>query len=112
MIVKRILGEELITLAEARELLKKEARASKELSYEKRKAVEHAEAFSELSAKKAREMVDELKKLDKVTEEIAIRICDLMPRTKDEIRAIYAKERFTIGEKELNDILDIVSKYS
>lgn len=110
MIVKKILGEELITLAEAKELLKKDA--GEELSYEKRKALEHAEAFAKLSAKRAREMVEELKKLDNMNEEIAIKICDLMPKTKDEIRSIYAKERFTIGEKELNAILEIVSKYS
>jgi len=43
--------------------------------------------------------------------DIAVKIANLCPRTKDELRAIYAKERFTLNEAELKAILDIVGKF-
>jgi len=43
-----------------------------------------------------------------MSREIAIKIADIRPANKDELRAIYAKERFTLSEEELNRILDIV----
>ena len=44
--------------------------------------------------------------------EIAVRIADILPLTNDEVRSIYAKERYTLSEKELKDILEIVMKYT
>jgi len=113
MIVKKVIGEEILTLAEAKEILLKvrEERAGEELSYEKRKAIEHAELFCHLDAARSREMVEELGKLEKMKTELAIRITDVLPETRDEIRAIYAKERFTLTEEELDEISEIVDKY-
>jgi DNA-directed RNA polymerase subunit F len=45
-----------------------------------------------------------------MTPEIALKIADIGPVTKDELRAIYAKERFTLSEEELNGILEIVHR--
>jgi DNA-directed RNA polymerase subunit F len=53
-------------------------------------------------------MVEELCKLEKMNPEIAVKIADIRPKTKDELRAIYAKERFTLSEEELDSILEIV----
>jgi DNA-directed RNA polymerase subunit F len=52
-------------------------------------------------------MVAELMKLEKMNRTIAIKIADIRPVTKDELRAIYAKERFTLSEEELDSILEI-----
>ncbi len=41
--------------------------------------------------------------------EIAYRLADIMPTSFDEIRSIYAKERFTLDEKELTQILDAIT---
>ena len=49
----------------------------------------------------------ELNKLEKMNPEIAIKIADIRPKTKDELRAIYAKERFNLSEEELDAILEI-----
>jgi DNA-directed RNA polymerase subunit F len=43
-----------------------------------------------------------------MTSEIATKIADIRPKTKDEIRALYAKERFTLTDEDLDAILDIV----
>ncbi len=83
----------------------------KELGYELRKAISHAEIFSKIGAKKSRELVDELSKLEKMKPEIAVRIADVLPLSNDEIRTIYAKERYTLSEDELKQILDLVVKF-
>lgn len=115
MIVKQIISEELLTLPEVRELLEqiKEEREKedKELGYELRKAMTHAELFSRLDQKKSRELVDALLKLDKMKPEIALRIADILPLSNDEIRSIYAKERYTLTEQELKQILELVTTY-
>lgn len=79
-----------------------------ELGYELRRAIRHAELFSKGTAEESRAMVAELMKLEKMSPEIAVKIADVRPITKDELRAIYAKERFTLSEEELNNILEIV----
>ncbi len=111
MIVKNILKEELLTLAEVRDTLdqiRTKRADEEELGYELRRAIRHAELFSKGTAEESRLMVEELSKLEKINPEIAVKIADIRPQTKDELRAIYAKERFTLSEEELNSILEIV----
>ncbi len=112
MKVKRIVSEERMLLPELRDtLLAVEAvrlESGEEMSYELRKSIEHANHLSKTSAERARDLVAELVKLEKMKEEIAYRIANLMPRTRDELRAIYAKERFNLTTDELDEILDLV----
>ena len=113
MIVKNVLKEELLTLAEVKEILdliRLKRADEEELGYELRRALRHAELFAKGTAEESRRMVEELSKLEKMTVEIAVKISDIRPTTKDELRAIYAKERFTLSEDELNGILEIVFK--
>lgn len=116
MIVKEVKKEELLTLAEIKEVLDKieeeRAKAGKELRYEQKRAVEHAKKFARLSSKDAKKMVEELLKLQKMKLSIAIQISNILPLTKDEVRSVYAKERFTLTEDDLEKILDIVKKYA
>jgi DNA-directed RNA polymerase subunit F len=120
MIVKKIISEVPLTLSEVKEILSeiKQRRLSEEgeegteLPYEFRKALTHAETFARLKSDQAREMVERLLELDKMKLEIAIRIADLLPKSRDELRAVYAKERFSLTEEELDKILEIVAEYS
>lgn len=119
MIVKEVITEELVTLPEVKDLLiqvrdarKKETKEDVELGYELRKAIAHVETFSKLDAKQSRELVNKLLELEKMKPEIAIRIADILPLSNDEIRSLYAKERYTLTEEELKQILDLVLQYS
>jgi len=111
MIVKNILGEDLMTLAEVKDALEeirlKRAEEPEELGYELRRAIKHADIFSQGTAIESRNMLEELTGLEKMTREIATKIADIRPKTKDEIRALYAKERFTLTDEDLEVILDI-----
>lgn len=122
MIVKGVLNESVLTLAEAKEILtlqkksgeetkKKEGEVEAEIRYERRKAAEHTTKFAKGGAKESRALVNELLGLAKMKEGIAIQIADLMPKSPNEVRAIYAKERFTLTEADIEEILDCVAKY-
>jgi DNA-directed RNA polymerase subunit F len=111
MIVKSVLQEDLLTLAEVKDILdqiRDKRSDEEELGYELRRAIRHAEIFSKGTAEESRAVVAELIKLEKMNLEIAVKIADIKPVTKDELRAIYAKERFTLSEEELDNILEIV----
>jgi DNA-directed RNA polymerase subunit F len=111
MIVKSVLQEDLLTLAEVKELLDQirlKRADEEELGYELRRAIRHADLFAKGTAEESQAMVAELIKLEKMNKQIAVKIADVRPTSKDELRAIYAKERFTLSEEELNSILEIV----
>ncbi|MBP2132871.1 DNA-directed RNA polymerase subunit F [Methanomicrobium sp. W14] len=82
--------------------------SGKEMSYELRRSIEHANHLSKTSAEKSRALVESLLALEKIKPDIAFRIATVMPKSRDELRAIYAKERFTLSGEELDEILDLV----
>ena len=122
MIVKEIIEEEVLTLAEAKEILAtltermkeaegREGEEEEEVRYEQRKALEHASKFAKLDVEDSKALISDLLKLKKINNTIAVRIADLMPRSKNEVRAIYAKEQFTLSEEDIDEILDCVARY-
>jgi DNA-directed RNA polymerase subunit F len=115
-IFKEKLDEEYLTVAETKEVLadiemERAADEEREMRYELTRAIDHVNMFAELDADEAREFADELVELDKVDEKTAHKIVDLKPRDRDELRAIYAQERFSLSGNELDDILNVVKKY-
>ena len=115
-IFKEIIDEEHITIAETKELLaelesERSADEDWEMQYELARAIEHVNRFAELSGEEARDLVAELEELEKVSEPVAYKIADLLPEDRDELRAIYAQERFSLSGDELDEILEILAKY-
>ena len=113
MIIKKILSEERLSLAEVKEILnevklRRSGAEEEELSYELRRAIKHVEIFAHGMAEESRSMVNELLELEKMTPAIALKIADIRPMNRDEIRAVYAKERFTLADEDMDGILDIV----
>ena len=111
MMVKQIVSEEPVLLAEVKETLAKSPEPREEMKYEKKRALEHAEAFVKLDAKKAAVLAKDLAALEKMKPDIAHRIADLLPATRDEVRALYAKERFNLSDAELDKIVETVKKH-
>jgi len=112
MKIKGILQENAITLPELKEeLLNVEAarlEKEKEMSYELRRSIEHANQISKTSAEKSRELVQALKQQDKVKADVAFRIASVMPRTRDEVRAVFGRDKFSHTPEELDVIIDLV----
>jgi DNA-directed RNA polymerase subunit F len=116
-IFKEKVSEELLTIAETKEILEglENERAGdedREMRYELARAIEHVNRFAALGPEESREFVVELLELDKVDEATAHKIVDLKPRDRDELRAIYAQERYTLDGDELDEVLEVVRQYA
>jgi DNA-directed RNA polymerase subunit F len=115
-IFKEKLSEEYLTIAETKEILAdievdRATDEDREMRYELARALEHVNRFAVLDPDEARAFVAELLEQEKVDEATAHKIVDLKPRDRDELRAIYAQERFSLSGEELDDILNVVRKY-
>lgn len=112
MKIKGILRENAITLPELKEeLLNVEAarlEKGKEMSYELRRSIEHANQITKTSAERSQELVQALLQLDKVKPDVAYRIANVMPRTRDEVRAVFGRDKFSHTPEELDEIIDLV----
>ena len=115
MKVKGIVSEEKVTLPQIREVLlgveSQRIAAEKEMSYEFRRSIEHANQLAKTTPEKSASLVQALLKLEKMKPEIAYRIANIMPKTRDEVRAIFAKERFTLSPEEIDKIIEMVTTH-
>ena len=116
-IFKEKLEEEHLTVSEAKELLadveaERAADPDRELRYELARAIEHVNRFAFLSPEESRQLAEELREFEKVDEETAFKIADLLPRDRDELRAVFAQQRYALDGDELDAILDVVAKYA
>jgi len=101
-----------VSLSEVKNILKKIEKERKELLYEQKIALEHANKFAKLPVKKIEDLIKELSELKFLEEIHKYKIADLLPSTEDDLKTIFAKERTTLGENEIKKILEIVKKYS
>lgn len=116
-IFKETLDEEYLTLAETKEILAdiEADRADdeeREMRYELARAIEHVNRFAILEPDEAQEFVDELKEFEKVDEATAYKIANLRPLDRDELRAIFAQERYSLDGDELDEVLNVVKQYA
>ena len=101
----------IVPLSEVKNTLKKIEKDRKELIYEQRIALEHAQKFVKLSVTQTKDLLKDLMKLENIAESHAYKIADILPTTEDDVKAIFAKERFTPSENDVKNILQIVGKY-
>jgi DNA-directed RNA polymerase subunit F len=100
-----------VPISEVKNILKKIETERKEITYEQRIALEHANKFSKISNQKVKELIKDLKKLDFIDEIHINKIVDLLPLSDEDIKTIFAKERINIDDNKIRKILDIVNKY-
>jgi DNA-directed RNA polymerase subunit F len=115
-IFKETLDEEYLTVAEVKELLAdiEEERAldeERELPYELARTIDHVNRFAVLEPEESRELVESLEALEKVDEQTAYKLANLLPRSRDEVRAVFAQQRYSLDGDELDAILDVVAQY-
>lgn len=115
-IFKEKLEEEYLTVAEVKDLLAEveDERAmdeGRELRYELARSLEHVNRYATLDAEESRALVSELEELEKIDTKTAIKIADLLPEDRTELRAVFAKERYALDGEELDEVLNVVAKY-
>ncbi len=110
MIGDKIKSREPVTFAEALKYLEKKE-DEKELEFEQRLAYDFVQKFSPLSLEKTEELLDELLDIEKVRKHQAVMLINNMPKNKEDIRLIFSKERTSLREETIQEILDIINNY-
>lgn len=104
-----VLSEEPVTDAEAKEILEKREKEA-ELKYEQKNALDILRKFVVYPAEKIKNLVSNLRKIEKLREKQIVAIANLLPEDKDDLRAILQKEYANFTEDEINLILETVKK--
>jgi DNA-directed RNA polymerase subunit F len=104
-------NEQYVTLAEIKALLEREEKERKELSMEQRYSLTHAQLFAKLSPEDTRKLVEELMKVEMMTPANAYKLADLLPTHPDDVRAVFAKERFSLSKEDVDLVVQVVAKY-
>ncbi len=108
MIGKKVTDTDPITIAEVKEMLEKLSE-NYELTYEQNLTLDHVTKFSKLEEESAKKLVEELSEIIKKTQ--AIKIADIMPEDMADLRLMFAKERGSYKQEDMEKILEIVDKY-
>jgi len=103
------ISESFVSAPEARESLEK--RSAEKLTYEQKICLDFLKKHIRLPADKAREMMKELQQIGRIDERQASMIVNILPKTKDDVKLIFAKERTTLSDEEINKVLETVKKY-
>lgn len=101
----QILSSEYVPLVTVKKVLKKKKK--EEMTYEQKMALEHAEEFSKVEEKEASKIINDLKALNiaKLKEELIIKIVDVMPQNRDELKLILSASKLSFKDEELDLVL-------
>lgn len=109
MIGKKMNSSRDIPLYEVRELLKERVEAG-EPTYEQSLTYDYVKKFSKLTESKAEKLIAELKKSHAVSDELAIKIADLLPDNVERLKLLIPKEG-SLDNAALEGIIKTVEKY-
>lgn len=115
-IFKEKVDEEYLTTAEVKDLLaevetERAEADDRDLRYELARSLEHVNRYAVLDAEESRELVSDLEEFEKIDTKTAIKIANLLPEDRTELRTVFAKERFALDGEELDEVLNVVAKY-
>ena len=113
--------ERYVTIAEVRELLEEVSESRKGtagllededvLLASQKAALDHAQKVSTISLEDANKIIEEVSQIEDVTDAIAVKIADILPKYPEDVRAIFSKERINLSSDKINQIIEIVGKY-
>lgn len=106
----KVIETKPISMSEAKEILVK--REKEELAYEQKLALEHLKKFTKLKEEDAEKLVEKLSSVLRMNPETLMQIVNILPKSIEEIRIMFARERFSLKEEEINKILEILKEYT
>lgn len=107
--MKKILNEQPVSLAEVKQIIT-ERKKDAEITYEQKKTLTYVKDFLKVDEEKAVPLLKELEELG-IDRKVAVKIADFMPEDKDALKAIIAKEKSSVPDKDTEKILEIVAKH-
>ncbi len=103
--------EEPLSLAEIKVLLEAEKQTRPALTPEQQYALQHAALFARISADAAAKLAKELLEIPMMSRANAVKIADLLAAHPDDVRSVFAKERFSLSKEDADRVVEIVGKY-
>ena len=103
-------GSEFVSIPEVKDILE-DVQEGRELNYEQKLALEHATYSVHTTQKDANKLAKSLMEHERITDSLAIKIIEIWPTHADDVKAIFAKERFTLKEEDIQDILQKVADH-
>lgn len=110
MIGKETSNIRTISLIEVLKILEEREKEG-ELEFEQHNTLEYAKKFVKLSKEKEEELAAQLAKLKKIPPETIVKLIDILPKTPSQVRLIFSKEKYTLTQEEINELLSIIKKY-
>jgi DNA-directed RNA polymerase subunit F len=101
---------EFVSIPRVKDILE-EVQEGRELNYEQKLALEHATYSVQTTPKDALKLIKALMEHERITEHLAFKIVEIWPTHIDDLNPIFAKERFTLTEEDINDILQKVADH-
>lgn len=111
MIFMKVIDTEPVGMPEAKKIMTSREKG-KELSYEQKLALEHLKKFTKLKYPESKKFIEELSGVLRMSKETIVQILNLLPKNPDELRMIFAREKFSLKDEEIKKILEIIKKYS
>ncbi len=107
----KILEEEAISYAEAKEIMESVEKETQEMGYEQKITLDFLRSCVILDAESAREAKEELKKeIPELKDTHIAMILNILPEEEEDVKIIFAKERIELDETKMKEILEIVAK--
>jgi len=103
--------EQYLSLAEVKALLEREERDRGGLNMEQKYSLTHAQTFGRFPLEQVAKLVQELMGVEMMTPGNAYKLADIMPTHPDDVRAVFAKERFSLSKEAADQVVQIVAKY-
>ncbi len=81
-----------------------------QIQYEHKLALDHVHLLSKIGPKESRAIMKKEIVLEHVNDYYAAKIADILPMHPDDVRSIFARERFSVGREEIDSIIAAVKE--
>ena len=110
MIGKKIISNKVVPLSEVLAMLTERENAG-ELGFEQKGALEYSSKFSHLSVEKSNELISKLSDLPFVSDAMAVKLVDLLPKKEEEIQLIFAQEKRDLTKAQIKQLLETIAEF-
>ena len=79
-----------------------------QIQYEHKLALDHVRVLAQSTPEISKAIIEKVSDLEHVDEYYAAKIADILPMHPDDVRSIFARERFSLGRDEIDSIINAV----
>ena len=79
-----------------------------QIQYEHKLALDHVRILAQSTPEISKSIIEKVVDLEHVDDYYAAKIADILPMHPDDVRSIFARERFSLGRDEIDSIINAV----